>query len=246
MIINSIAGGGGGGMTLGNLPLGAVVWVPIDVQVYSSNYTETTYINRPFFVAHKGLPGSMYDKSCDGVWLVGFESGGGGTLASGCLYAGSNFDSSLNITFYNAIKADVRTLIKTAKIPYYSSSYQTGANGLSRNVFVLNAVEVGATADATFGAKLDWFDTGSGTESRGKRIAYQYQTSGPYFYYYPSVANKRDSYLLRPTDSSTSQEFIAEDGNRGVISYDSDWVGARPTFIMNEETKINDRGIVTA
>lgn len=144
---------------LGEVPVGSTV----KIAVGGTDYT--------WLVVHQGLPGSMYDASCNGTWLLMLGSYISMSFDSAYnRYAESRIHSYLNGTFYNLIDAAIRSAIKTVKIPYTyytsdgaSSGYvHSGSKGLSTKVFILSVSELGcygiAAPDANAeGTKLAYF-----------------------------------------------------------------------------------------
>lgn len=140
-----------------------------------------------FLVVHQGLPGSMYDASCDGTWLLVKNCWGTQVWSSSGRndYEQSDANSYLNTSVYSSFDADIRAQIRQVKIPYRSGSglgtgVRDGSQGLSTKLFLLSAREVGFTttngnnAVCNDGAKLDYFNNGGNTSDSGcqKRIAY--------------------------------------------------------------------------
>lgn len=143
---------------------------------------------KDFIIVHHGKPGTIYDDSCNGTWLLMKDiyetrvwnntTAGSGTNA----LESSKIHTYLNGDFLNLIDENAKSLIKDVKIPYRKGSgisdhVQTGANGLSAKVFLLSGYEVGfTTSDQKYfvvdGAKLDYFAAGTGTAAKVKRIAY--------------------------------------------------------------------------
>ena len=142
---------------------------------------------REFLVVHQGRPSSLYDASCDGVWL----------LMKDCLeakrwhssnvndYANSEVHSYLNSTVLSKFDADIQAQIKQVKIPYRpgsgtSGTVNSGASGLSTKIFLLSDREVGFTKSninqyiCDDGAKLAYFieEGNAGGSGCQKRIAY--------------------------------------------------------------------------
>ena len=142
---------------------------------------------REFLVVHQGRPSTLYDASCDGVWL----------LMKDCLeakrwhssdvndYANSEVNSYLNSTVLSKFDKDIQAQIKQVKIPYRpgsgtSGTVNSGANGLSTKIFLLSDREVGFTKSninqyiCDDGAKLAYFIEEGNTGGSGcqKRIAY--------------------------------------------------------------------------
>lgn len=134
---------------------------------------------REFLIVHQGKPGSMYDASCDGTWLLMkdvYENRAWHSSNSNS-YKASTIHSYLNGTFLGLFDADIQSVIQQVKIPYVNgtgnSAVASGANGLPAKVFLLSCYEIGygnvsyVPAD---GVKLDYFD--ADTLPNSKRIAY--------------------------------------------------------------------------
>ena len=157
------------GTPIGNVAVGDVIQL-------RENLVPVDYI-----VVHQGLPGSMYDASCDGTWLLRkdiaesrvWDSGNSNVLES------SDIHSYLNNTWIN--RYDIRNAIKQVKIPYRQNggsggTDRNGANGLSCKIFLLSGREVGFTNNESSyfpndGAKLDYFISGNTSSAQQKRIA---------------------------------------------------------------------------
>ena len=157
--------------TLGSKAVGSIVKI-------KENGAAVNYI-----VVHQGLPSSIYDSSCDDTWLLRqdiaerqvWDSGNSNVLES------SDIHSYLNNTWINRYDADTRNYIKQVKIPYRQNGGVTGtdrngANGLSCRIFLLSGYELGWTTDISShlpvdGAKLSYFDSGTGGTANNKRPA---------------------------------------------------------------------------
>lgn len=142
-----------------------------------------------YLVVNKGIPSnsSLYDASCDGVWLlrksihskrVWHSSGGIG-------FENSEIASYLNGDFLSMLGEVEQKAIKQVKIPY--STYATtntnnitvvsGTNGLSTKIFLLSCHEVGlgtvsSSGIPADGAKLDYFVSGDTSSAQSVRIGY--------------------------------------------------------------------------
>ena len=139
---------------------------------------------REFIIVHQGLPGSMYDESCNGTWLLikdPYENSRPWHSSEINDYANSTIHTYLNSTILNLFDADIRAQIKQAKIPYRPSSgtngkVNSGANGLAAKIFLLSVRELGFI-DGNYkgmpvdGEKLDYFESGNGTSAANKRVA---------------------------------------------------------------------------
>lgn len=191
---------------------------------------------KEFIVVHQGKPSSLYDDSCNGTWLLMkdcYESRQWHSSNSNS-YKASTIHSYLNSTFLNLFDSNIKDAIKQVKIPYVNgtgnSAVGSGANGLSAKIFLLSGYEVGiggASYVPQDGAKLDYFNQNTGTDS--KRIAYlngsaaywwlrSPYTNGTYYvwrvrsygdcnYYYAS-----DSYGFRPALVLPSTLLVSDDG----------------------------------
>lgn len=136
-----------------------------------------------YIVVHKGRPSSIYDASCDGVWLLRKEIFETRVWHSSNVndWANSTLKSYLDSTFFARFDKDIQAQIKQVKLPYRkgsgtSATITSGANGLACKVFLLSATEVGYTKSNVNsyipdgeGAKLDYFQNGNGTS---EKIAY--------------------------------------------------------------------------
>jgi hypothetical protein len=151
--------------------------------VGSSVYLNVGGVRKEFLVVHQGKPSSMYDESCNGTWLLMkdiYEDRQWNSSATNYLEF-STIHSYLNSTFLNLFDSDIRDAIKQVKIPYRKNGFpigtdQNGANGLPAKIFLLSGYEVGwTTSDNQFfpvdGAKLSYFESGTGTSANNKRIA---------------------------------------------------------------------------
>lgn len=135
-----------------------------------------------YLVVNQGIPenSSLYDASCDGTWLLRkdcYDIHNWHDRASN-VYETSSVNALLNIDFLSLLGENQKTIIKEVKIPYSvgagSSSIMGGEYGLSVKVFLLCSEELGMTAVSTIpadGAKLSYFESGTGQSAKNKRIA---------------------------------------------------------------------------
>ncbi len=124
--------------------------------------------NQPvdYLVVHQGLPGPMYDASCDGCWVLRKDIFGEKVWSSSNLndYENSTVNLYLNNEFYNSFGAIEKSIIKQVKIPYRkgagtSTAASNGANGLSVKIFLVSEREVGGfqKKTAALGQTLSYF-----------------------------------------------------------------------------------------
>lgn len=138
---------------------------------------------KEFIVVHQGKPSSLYDDSCNGTWLLMKDIYKNRVWQSENInkYESSDIHTYLNSTFLNLFDSNIKDAIKQVKIPYRKNggsggTNQSGANGLSCKIFLLSGYEVGWTSsDNQYfpqdGAKLSYFESGTGTSANNKRIA---------------------------------------------------------------------------
>lgn len=199
---------------------------------------------KEFIVVHQGKPSSLYDNSCDGTWLLmkdiyenrQWHSSDVNNLEN------STIHSYLNGTFLNLFESNIRDAIKQVKLPYRENggsggSDQSGANGLLCKIFLLSGYEIGfTTSDNSYfpvdGAKLSYFEAGTGSSALNKRIAY---LNGSAAYWW----------LRSPLTGYTG--FVWYVGSDG--SYDnygaSDSSGIRPALILPQDMEVDSSGNVT-
>lgn len=196
-----------------------------------------------FIVVHQGKPSSIYDDSCTGTWLLMKDCYENHVWQSGNnnKYESSYIHSYLNSTFLDLFDSDIRDVIKQIKIPYRKNggsggTDQSGANGLSAKIFLLSGYEVGwTTSDNSYfpvdGAKLSYFESGTGTSANNKRIA---NLNG-------SAANW---WLRSPHTYYTGRVWSVDSG--GVLLGDgaSGSLGIRPALILPFNVLVDDSGNV--
>lgn len=75
---------------------------------------------KEFIVVHQGKPGSMYDDSCNGTWLLMKDIYENRVWQSGDInkYESSDIHAYLNSTFLNLFDSNIKDAIKQVKIPY--------------------------------------------------------------------------------------------------------------------------------
>lgn len=199
---------------------------------------------KEFIVVHQGKPSSMYDESCNGTWLLmkdifeptRWHSSDVNNLEN------STIHSLLNSTLLNAFESNIRDAIKQVKIPYRknggsSGSDQSGANGLLCKIFLLSGYEIGlTTSDNSYfpvdGAKLSYFEAGTGTSANNKRIA---KLNGSADYWY----------LRSPNAYNTSLVWLVNYDGVCETSKASNSAGIRPALILPPDMEVDSSGNVT-
>lgn len=136
----------------------------------------------PHIVVHIGNPDdSMYDASCNGVWLLRkdcIENGQWNSTNVNTL-AGSTIMTTMQgyVTNYGT---EVQSAIKTVKIPYITGNQNTTlnnlSNGLECQLFPLSVIECGIKVNQpsgiySDGAKLSYFLSGTSSNADAKRIS---------------------------------------------------------------------------
>ena len=195
---------------------------------------------KDFIIVHQGIPDAgIYDASCDGTWVLMkdiYENRKWNRTNTND-YAGSTTHSYLNDNFYNLIDSEIRAAIKQVKIPYQKGtgwgSLATGENGLSTKVFLLSGYEVGWAHNALpkDGAKLDYFGSGSGGNS--KRVAYNGSNADIWWLRSPYTVN-RDTAWTVLTDGSCDNNLCEQNT-----------CGVRPALILPSTLWVSDDGTVS-
>ena len=196
---------------------------------------------RDFIVVHKGKPSSMYDDSCDGVWLLMKDIYENRQWHSSNVndYANSTIHAYLNSTILGLFDANIQAQIKQVKIPYRpgsgtSGNVNSGANGLSCKIFFLSDREVGYTKSnvnqyiCDDGAKLDYFTDGNGTN---EKIGY---LNGAATHWWLRSPHLYDSASAWRCDSN---------GNASADGCTNTW-GVRPALILPSSLLVSDDGSV--
>ena len=211
--------------------VGSIVKIAVDGKDYD------------WLVVHQGLPGNVYDASCNGTWLLmkdasaaKYRFGDG----NGNSYKDSGIHTYLNNTFYSLIDSDIRNAIKQVKIPYQNGtgsggSLATGSNGLSTKVFLLSGYEVGWTTsdNSSFpkdGVRLAYFGNSSGGNS--KRIAYN--------------GSSADNWWLRSPNTNHGSLVwgVKSDGSFNFWQHYNS-ISVRPAFILPPTLVVSDDGTVS-
>lgn len=204
-----------------NSPLGSLA-------VGSSVYFAVNGKRCEWIIAHQGLPGRMYDASCDGTWLLMkniYVKRLYNTTDNSYDYFDRGMTSYLKKTFDGLIDGNVKSLVRTVKIPAHkngNSYVSSGANGLSVNSFLLSFTEVGfkTSAAEVEGAKLDYF-----TDASSRAIGSVWWT--------------------RSSDPDSDDGVLVVNAKGGYTSYGYfSSQGVRPALIMSQDALVDGNGNV--
>lgn len=158
------------GTRLGDLEIGTIVHI------------KENGVYQDYLVVHQGLPGAMYDSSCNGTWMlrasIDFKMPFGSNKVN--TIEKSTVQPWLDGEMLSKYDADIQNVIKQVKIPYVSGAAgnpaSSGSNGYSCKIFILSAREVGWTQKISSGwplpndgAKLSYFLSGSSSQANNKR-----------------------------------------------------------------------------
>lgn len=174
----------------------------------------------PHIVVHIGNPdASMYDASCDGVWLLnknGVSSGPWNSSPSNTL-AGSTIMTTMQ-TYVANYGTEVQSVIKTVKIPYCvgggNNTINKLSNGLTCKIFPLSAIETGNTSSAVDNMPLE------GTQLQ---------------YFSSTQKSAINNFWTRSCDVSTTNYSFINLKNSGIAQsqqVQSNQYVYRPAFIM--------------
>ena len=199
---------------------------------------------KEFIVVHQGKPSSLYDNSCDGTWLLmkdiyenrQWHNSNVNNLEN------STIHSYLNGTFLNLFESNIRDAIKQVKLPYRKNggsggSDQSGANGLLCKIFLLSGYEIGfTTSDNSYfpvdGAKLSYFEAGTGSSALNKRIAYLNGAAALWW-------------LRSPSTNGTNYVWYVNSNGYYNRSYASGSYGIRPALVLPSTLLVSDDGTVS-
>lgn len=196
---------------------------------------------KEFLVVHQGKPGSMYDESCNGTWLLMKDVYENRQWHSSNVndYENSTIDSYLNSTFLGLFDPEIQAVIKQVKIPYRkgsgtSKTVTSGANGLSCKIFLLSSTEVSfnhSYMPTNEGAELSYFKGCADDSSDNKRVAYL-NGSATYWWLRSPVTNY-----------SIGALYVGTDGDWGSGSCSGSY-GVRPALVLPSSLFISDDGTV--
>lgn len=205
---------------LGNVAVGSVVKL-------KENGTPQEYL-----VVHQGLPGAMYDASCNGTWLLKSEIPQKGPFDRfEASYSGSDIDKWMNNEFLSKIDPELQPFIKEVRIPFCvsggSNSVQSGSSGWKTKVFPLSTNEVGYTNAALpiDGVRLSYFSSG-GTS----KLIFNFNGI-PSSWYTRTTTNKADNGVS-----------VIQNNGIGNPKLYYETHGYLPAFIMQTDLIVDDDG----
>ena len=199
---------------------------------------------KEFIVVHQGKPGSMYDESCNGTWLLMKDCYENRQWHSSNNndYAASTIHSYLNGAFLNLFDANIKAAIKQVKLPYrpgagYGKNVNTGASGLSAKIFLLSSEEVSfnhSYMPTGEGTELAYFKGCADNSNDNKRIAYLNNSAVRWWLRSPYCNSSSGSALALYVDSS---------GDWGNY-YCSLSYALRPALVLPSTLSVSDDGSV--
>ena len=194
-----------------------------------------------YLVVHQGLPGDMYDASCEGTWCLRKD------IAENRQWNGSNVNDYANSTVHAYLNGDwlnrydpeVAESIVQCKIPYragsgYGKTVTSGANGLSVKAFLLSSTEVSFNHNympTNEGAELSYFAGCADNSADNKRVAKLNGSTTNWYLRSPYCGS---------SNSSKSVLFVSRRGGDWGNSYCSASDGIRPTLILPYSFKFKE------
>ena len=177
-----------------------------------------------YLVVNQGKPSgsSLYDDSCDGLWLLRKDIKENRQWHSSNVnnYENSDIHAWLNGDFFNLLGTKEQAIIKQVKIPYVNgtggSPVASGMNGLFSKIFLLSGYEVGWTiytnqGFSEDGACLSYFSGSVTTDN--KRICYLDASPNRWWIRTPNA--KYSHYVMDVTISGGYERGDAMD-SRGI------------------------------
>ena len=175
--------------------------------------------SKDYIVVHQGLPGFMYDSSCNGTWLLRKNPVENVTQSwNKANYAWSEIDSWLTSTMYQKYQAAIRPHIKQALIPSVSSS---------RRVFLLSMYELGFANIKT--------DDGGTSRKDGEKLSYFNLTNQSDPKRTANSTYSSRSAVIYP-DSSDNKAYwcVSNDGSFGAVNILVP-LSVRPALILDTD-----------
>lgn len=194
-----------------------------------------------YLVVNQGIPSnsSLYDSSCNGMWLLRKDIFGKSVWTSGKNHYGDSvIHSYLNDTFFSVFDVETQSVIKQIKLPYRSSydgsAISSGSNGLSTKAFLLSYHELNLDYNSsalTDGACLNYFANAS-TSDDSKRIAYFNGTATEWWTRTGQYRNTGNSFWITTTGYRST-------GNNSMST-----LGVRPALILPFNALFDEKTLV--
>ena len=208
---------------IGNVPVGTIL------------HLKENGVYQDYIVVHHGLPGAMYDSSCNGTWMLRkkilslqkFNQSSGGLND----FPSSIVASYLENTYIRELDSDIQSVISQVKIPYvkYESGnpIASGSNGFPCKAFVLGGYEVGFTEQyerllSEDGAKLSYFTVGTTSAANNKRIANFNSNPNDWFLRTPEYGTANSVHIVTTSGGIDGANVRREHGVRPSIIFPSD------------------------
>lgn len=177
-----------------------------------------------YLVVQQGVPCALYDASCDGTWLLRKELLENHQWHSASVnnYAQSDMNTYLNGEFLACLDANVQSAVKRVRIKHATNIMSAS---MYTKIFLLGGYEVGfdSTDNRFFfedGARLAYFDDGTGEAACSKRIA--------------RLNGSDASWWLRSADTGVATRVfcVYYNGSFARVSCTSTSYGVRPAFVL--------------
>lgn len=200
-----------------------------------------------YLVVHQGLPGMMYDASCDGCWVlrkdIAEKRQANGTAVND--YEKSTINAYLNGGWLNRFDEKTKAAIKQVKIPYRpgggnGGSCSAGDKGLIAKGFLLSVDEVKFSMRLfpnNGGSSLKYFLNCQEKGADAKRVAYMNGTAANWL--------TRTPWLDDPGGDMIGLAFatVKENGDYW-FDYPDDPCGIRPAHILHADTLFDSNDIL--
>ena len=200
-----------------------------------------------YLVVNQGIPSNsnLYDASCDGTWLLRKDIHNitrVWDIADVNKYEISTTNTWLNGGYFSSLGTVEQATIKQVKIPYRKNggsggTDESGANGLSAKIFLLSGYEVGwTTSDSGYfpvdGAKLAYFESGTGTSASNKRIANLNGLATAWWFRSPYIKDTNSAWLATDTGGCNSIIVSIENGIRPALILPSNAVFDETSLLL--------------
>ena len=209
--------------------------------VGDSVYINVNNAKTEFLVVQQGKPSSIYSTTFENgtiLLMKDIYENGQWHNATTNSYENSTLHSYLNNDFLALFDTNVQNAIKQVKVPYRkgsgtSKTVTSGESGLSAKIFLLSMTEVGFSESyqpTNEGAKLSYFESGTGASAKNKRIAEFNGTAANWWLRSPSCA----------AFSSGGACRVGADGTANN-PYCTNSIGVRPALVLPNTTLVDNQ-----